>query len=263
LSGNNAVQYEDIPVKDPAKVHAGKVSVTAGRAAYDCICRAVEMVEGGAADAIVTAPLCKASLNLAGINYAGHTELLAALTGTKDYAMLMAAGDLRAVMVTRHLPLMETAQHLSAAEIVRVTALSQRFLQERAAIPSPRIAVCALNPHAGEGGLLGKEEGKIILPAVRLLKGKGFNVDGPLPGDSAWVKLQKRDFDLMVAMYHDQVMIGLKCIAPEKIVNITIGLPFVRTSPGHGTGFDIAGKNVADPRSTIEAVRLAVELSKG
>jgi 4-hydroxythreonine-4-phosphate dehydrogenase len=262
LAGNTAVRYEDIPVRDPDKIRPGRVSITAGRAAYDCICRAVEMVKAGGADAIVTAPLSKAALNLAGINYAGHTELLAALTGTRDYAMLMAADGLRAVMVTRHLPLMETAAHLSVEEIVRVTALSRRFLEEKNVAANPRIVICSLNPHAGEGGLLGREEGKIIIPAVQALRDKGYAVTGPLPADSAWVKMKKGEFDLMVTLYHDQAMIGLKCLAPEKIVNITIGLPVVRTSPGHGTGFDIAGKNCADPRSTIEAIRVAVKLSR-
>ncbi|MFH1368425.1 MAG: 4-hydroxythreonine-4-phosphate dehydrogenase PdxA [Elusimicrobiota bacterium] len=253
--------FIDIGV-DSSKVIAGRNSATSGRAAYEYILRAVDLVRSGYADALVTAPVSKAAFMLAGVPYPGHTELLASLTGTSKFVMMMIAGRLRAAMVTRHMPLSETGKNLSVENISETVLLSAEFVRLKYRIAEPRVAVSSLNPHAGEGGMLGKEENGVIVPAVRLLKTKGCNVEGPMPADSLWVKLIKKEFDLAVMMYHDQVMIGLKCVAPEKVVNITAGLPFVRTSPGHGTGFDIAGKNCADPGQMVEAIKTAVQLVK-
>lgn len=255
-------EFVDIPVSDIGQIKPGQISIASGKASYDYICKAVNLVENNKADAIVTSPISKAALNLAGFPFQGHTELLASLTNTKNYAMLMVAGKLRSVMVTRHIPVCETGKKLSIDKIVKTVILSNNFLQNKINKLKPRIGICALNPHAGEGGLLGKEEDKIILPAIDYLHKKDVNVVGPLPVDSAWLKAKKGEFDLLVTMYHDQTMIALKCIAPEKIVNVTIGLPFVRTSPGHGTGFDIAGKNIANPLPTIEAIKIAASFCK-
>jgi 4-hydroxythreonine-4-phosphate dehydrogenase len=254
---NSSPTFIDVPVTGFNRIQAGKQSKITGRAAYTWICHAVDMIQTGQADAMVTAPVSKAAINSAGIPFSGHTELLASLTQSRHYAMLMVAGHLRSVMVTRHLPLCCVGKKLSVAEIVTAAEQAYRFLIDYARIKKPKIVLCSLNPHAGEGGLLGKEEGSIIFPAVELLRSKGIEATGPLPADCVWQKAIRKEFDLVVTMYHDQTMIPLKCIAPEKIVNVTAGLPFIRTSPGHGTAFDIAGKNIADPRSMIEAICLA------
>jgi len=241
------------------KLRPGKVTAASGEASYRYILKAVELVKNGAADAIATAPISKEALNAAGHDYSGHTELLAELTKTKDFAMLMAAGKFRAVMVTRHLPVSLISENLTAGEIFKTALLTSEFLKEKAGIKNPRVGVLALNPHAGEAGLLGKEEQLVIGPAVRKLFRKGINASGPLPADSAWQKNKNGAFDLLVAMYHDQAMIGLKILSPENIVNVTLGLPFLRTSPGHGTAFDIAGRNKADPAPMIESIKFAAK----
>ncbi len=252
---------EHIPVDDIDAIETGRDSAVCGRAAYAWIRRASDMLGKGEADALVTAPLSKAALHLAGVHFAGHTEMLASLSGTKDFGMLMAAGRLRAVMVTRHMPLADTGKKIRVKDIVDTTRLSVHFLRGRCGIKAPRIAICAMNPHAGEGGLLGREEGKVISPAIAKLAALGVSADGPLPGDSAWMKMIAGRYDLLVTMYHDQAMIGLKCCDPEKIVNITMGLPFIRTSPGHGTGFDIAGRDRARPGAMIESILVAAKLT--
>jgi 4-hydroxythreonine-4-phosphate dehydrogenase len=255
----SGVNLIDIPF-DIDKAVTGRNSATSGRASFEFINHAVELIKDSRAAALVTAPISKAALMLAGVPYPGHTELLAALTGAKKCAMLMTAGKVRTVMVTRHLPVSDVSKNLSIENISDTILLAAGLLEKGCKLKTPRIVVFALNPHGGESGMLGREEGAVITPAVRALKEKGLDITGPLPADSAWVKLLRGDFDLGVAMYHDQAMIGLKCFAPGKVVNITAGLPFVRTSPGHGTGFDIAGKNTADPEPMIEAIKTAVEL---
>lgn len=252
--------FINVPTPGLARFVPGSISVATGRASYAYIDRAVRLIGAGRADALVTAPISKAAINCAGIHYAGHTELLAALTGTKNCAMLMAAGKLRVVMATRHIPLSSVGKSLTKKTIVDTTVLLHEFLEKSARIAKPRIAVCALNPHAGEGGLLGREEGNVILPAAEELRRRGYDVAGPVPGDSAWQKMKRGAYDLLVAMYHDQAMVGLKCLAPEKIVNITVGLPFPRTSPGHGTACEIAGRDTADHRPMLEAIRAAAAL---
>lgn len=256
------VKLIDLPF-DVEKAVPGRNSATSGRASFEFINHAVELIKNSQADALVTAPVSKAALMLAGVPYPGHTELLAALTGAKKCAMLMTAGKVRTVMVTRHLPVSEISKNINMENVMDTVELAAGLLAKGYGVKSPRIAVFALNPHGGESGMLGREEGMVIAPAVRALKEKGYDVTGPLPADSAWVKLLKGDFELGAAMYHDQAMIGLKCVAPGKVVNVTAGLPFVRTSPGHGTGFDIAGKNAADPGPMIEAILTAARLVNG
>ena len=241
------------------KIRRGEVTAASGEASYRYILKAVELARTGKVLAIATAPISKEALNAAGHNYPGHTELLAKLTRTKDFAMLMAAGSFRVVMVTRHLPVKEISRALSVKKITGTVKLTCTFLTEKAGIRRPRVCVLALNPHAGESGLLGGEERKVIAPAVKKLVSTGINAKGPLPADSAWLKNKNGAFDLLVAMYHDQAMIGLKLLAPESLVNVTLGLPFIRTSPGHGTAFDIAGKNTADPLPMIESIIFAAK----
>lgn len=249
----------DIAGDAASGVRAGKESATSGEASYRYIIKAVELVKSGGADCIATAPISKAALQAAGHDFAGHTELLAALTGTGNFAMLMSSGKMNVVMATRHLPVAEVSRALTAVNIFKTAALASDFLKRAWKLRSPRIAVLALNPHAGEAGHIGTEELKIINPAVKKLVLKGYKAAGPLPADSGWQKMNDGKYDLLVAMYHDQAMIGFKIISPESLVNVTLGLPFLRTSPGHGTAFDIAGKNLADPAPMKESIIFAAK----
>jgi 4-hydroxythreonine-4-phosphate dehydrogenase len=215
----------------------------------------------GRLDALVTAPICKEGFHEAGIPFPGHTEFLAALTKTRRFAMMLFGGPLRVVLVTRHIPLSEVPQCLTRGKVleaIRLTAEALPWLGCRRA----RVAVCGLNPHAGEGGLLGREELTVIGPAVESARREGLRVFGPLPADTVFHAAAHGSFDAVVAMYHDQGLAPLKLIAFESGVNVTLGLPIVRTSPDHGTAFDIAGKNRADPSSMIEAVRNAIFLAR-
>lgn len=254
-------RFVHIP-SDLKSVKSGKISAASGHAAYSAIVRAVELAKSREVSGIVTSPISKAALSLAGCRFPGHTELLASLTNTKDYAMMMLAENYRTVMVTRHMPLSKVPSAISVQEILRAAVLSDVFLKKNMGIKKPAIGICALNPHAGEGGILGTEDQQIILPAIKKLQKKGINAAGPLPSDSAWRYTAEGRFDLLLTMYHDQAMIGLKCLLPRKVVNVTIGLPFIRTSPGHGTAMDIAGKNTADPQPMIESIKLAALLCK-
>lgn len=254
--------FIDIPCEDIKKIKVGKYSAASGLMAYKYIVQAVDLAKAGKVKAIVTAPVSKAAFAQAGIKFEGHTELLADLTKSKKIAMLMASDKYRSLMITRHLAMRNIAGELSMENIIEPVLLVNDFIKVKYKIKKPKIAVCSLNPHAGENSMLGSEEEDIILPAVRILKDRHINVDGPLPSDSAWLKMKNGLYDLLVTMYHDQTMIGLKCLNANKIVNITVGLPFIRTSPGHGTAFDIAGCGIADPSSMIEAIKTASLLSK-
>ena len=254
---------KNIIVNIPAKlssINIGKPSIASGIVSHLYICTAVELALKGEISGIVTAPISKEAFSLAGIKYSGHTELLASLAKAKNVVMLMQRGKINVLLLTRHLPICAVSKNIKKDVIVRDTILSYSYLKEKMAIKSPRVAVLSLNPHAGDGGVIGKEEQTIILPAVNELRRKKINVIGPLPSDSAWQKAVIGNFDLLIAMYHDQAMIGLKMLKNSEIVNITLGLNFVRTSPGHGTAYDIAGKNLADPNPMIEAIKTAVHL---
>ena len=254
-------RFYDIAGNIASRARAGKISAASGEASYRYILKAVELVSNGDADTIVTAPISKEALKISGHNFEGHTELLAKLTRTKDFAMLMSAGKMNVVMVTRHTAVSEISKKLSPANIFTAARLAENFLRKSCGIKKPRVAVLALNPHAGESGLMGDEERRIIRPAIKKMVSKGINAAGPFPSDSAWLKMKNGKFDLMVAMYHDQAMIGFKIISPESLVNVTVGLPFLRTSPGHGTALDIAGRNAADPSSMTEAIMFAAKYS--
>ena len=231
----------------------GKPSKISGLIACDAIRQAVKMCLEGKAKSMVTAPVSKESFKYAGLKYSGHTEFLAALTKTKNYCMMMICDNINSVMVTRHLPTSKVSSVLTKKDIVLTTALSADFVKSFLK-RKPEILVCALNPHAGDNGILGNDEKEKIIPAIKELKKKGYNICGLYPVDVAWAKFLKYKYDLIVGMYHDQIMLPLKILNPKKIVNVTAGLPFVRTSPGHGTAFDIAGKNIADPYSMEEAI---------
>src|SRR3954469_21714139 len=239
----------------------GTLSAAAGRAAYDVIVRAVADAQRGEVDAIATAPVNKEAFRLAGLPWAGHTDLLAHLTGAPHVAMMFDSDRLRVVLATVHIPLAEVPRALTMKSMDASIALTARELP-RFGVPKPRIAVAGLNPHAGEHGLFGQEEALAIAPAIEACRSRGIDVSGPFPADTVFVRATRGEFDVVVACYHDQGLIPVKLIAFGQAVNVTLGLPIVRTSVDHGTAFDIAGKGIADPESMIAAVLLAARLAR-
>lgn len=240
----------------------------AGRVAAHAIRQAVRMALHGEVSGLVTAPIDKAALHAAGEPFPGHTEMLAELGQVRDVAMLMTAettrlgGPLRVVLATKHVALADVPRLLSADLLVTQARLVERALREDWAIPRPRLALCAVNPHASDGGLFGDEEARILGPALETLRADDMDVTGPLPADTVFVRALRGDFDVVIAPYHDVGMAAFKTASFGRGVNVTLGLPFVRTSPDHGTALDIAGKGVADPSSMIEAIRLAARLAR-
>jgi 4-hydroxythreonine-4-phosphate dehydrogenase len=239
----------------------GALSAAAGRAAYDAIVRAVADVRHGVVDAIATAPINKEAWRLAGLPWNGHTDLLAHLTGAGPVAMMFHADALRVVLATIHIPLADVPRALTRESLESTILLSAKELP-RFGYASPRIAVAGLNPHAGEHGLFGREEADVMAPAVAACRARGVDVSGPYPADTLFVRAQRGEFDAVIACYHDQGLIPVKLLAFGHAVNVTLGLPLVRTSVDHGTAFDIAGKGVADPESMVAAVLLAAKLAK-
>ncbi len=232
-----------------------------GEAAAVWIRAAVEGCREKWFDGIVTGPICKKSLQMAGVPFPGHTEYLAHLTGTRRFAMMLIGGPLRVVLVTRHLPLSRVPAAITGEGIIEAVQLASKAV-EWLGLKNSRIGICALNPHGGENGTLGREEMETIVPAVQQLKRQGFDVEGPIPADVLFYYAGKNRYGAIAAMYHDQGLAPLKMIAFERGVNITLGLPILRTSPDHGTAFDSAGKGTANPGSMIEAIRLAALLAK-
>jgi 4-hydroxythreonine-4-phosphate dehydrogenase len=228
-------------------------------ASVNAIRRAVALAMEGRVHALVTSPISKEALKMAGFGWPGHTEMLAELTGAGEYTMMLVGGNLRVILVTIHSSLKDVPALItneSVARTLRLAALAAEML----GIGSPRIAVAGLNPHAGEAGMFGHEENDIIAPAVEAARRGGLPVEGPYPPDTVYFKAARGEFDMVVSMYHDQGLIPLKLLAFESGVNVTVGLPIIRTSPDHGTAYEIAGKGTANPSSTIEAVKLALRL---
>ena len=238
----------------------GRLSAAAGRAAYDAIVRASDAAKNGTVDAIATAPVNKEAFRLAGLPWNGHTDLLAHLTGAKDVAMMFYSDALRVVLATVHIALAEVPRTLTTASLTATIDLTARELP-RFGIATPRIGVAGLNPHAGEHGLFGREEETIMAPAIEACRARGVDVAGPFPADTIFVRARRGEFDVVIACYHDQGLIPVKLVAFGQAVNVTLGLPIIRTSVDHGTAFDIAGKGVADPQSMIAAVLLAARLA--
>ena len=239
----------------------GQVNKKTGQAALKSIDVAVAALKTKEISALVTAPVNKKAVSLVDKHFQGHTEYLGDAFGVKNVGMMFVAKGMRTIIVTRHVPMAKIPQSLTSRNIFETIKLSHEALRRFFHIRSPRIGVCGLNPHAGEGGTIGKEELTKIIPAIRQAQKKGMNVVGPLAGDTIFTPKNSRHFDVIVAMYHDQGLIPIKTLYFTQLVNLTIGLPFVRTSPAHGTAFDIAEKNKADPSSMIEAIRLAVKLA--
>ena len=245
---------ERIPVGGELKTMNGG-QLEAGRATALAVEKAVELALSRDVQAIVTAPAEKRALHLAGYEYPGHTEWLAELAGGVDVAMMLVAGELRVVLLTTHLPLRDVPDAISVERVLAVGHLTRRALDEWWGIEDPRIAVCALNPHAGESGQFGYEDGDILAPAAEEL-----HATGPVPADTVFVRAMRGEFDAVLVPAHDVGMTAVKVAGFGTGVNVTLGLPFIRTSPDHGTAFDIAGKGIADPGSMREAVTLAVRL---
>jgi 4-hydroxythreonine-4-phosphate dehydrogenase len=222
----------------------------------------VHLVQGGHADAVVTAPVSKQALHLAGIRVPGQTEMLQQLTRSKQVAMMLVSPTLRVGLVTIHVPLRAVSSTLTADLLLSRCMLVYDALRGDWRISRPRLAVLGLNPHAGEGGDIGTEEQRLILPAIAALRRKGIRAEGPFPADAFFARYAPGSYDAVIAMYHDQGLIPIKMSAGGRAVNVSVGLPIVRTSPDHGTAFDIAGRGIADPRSMVEAIRLAVLIAR-
>jgi 4-hydroxythreonine-4-phosphate dehydrogenase len=240
----------------------GELSAQAGLAAYETLCSAVNDARAGVVAAIATAPVNKLALARAGLPWKGHTDLLAHLTGSARVAMMFWSEPLKVVLATIHIPLASVTSALTRELIDEIIDLSASELP-RFGIAKPRLAVAGLNPHAGEDGLLGHEERKVLRPAIEAAQKRGVRIDGPYPGDTVFGRAVRGEFDAVIACYHDQGLIPVKLLAFGRAVNVTLGLPIIRTSVDHGTAFDIAGKNVADPSSMIEATLLAARLAMG
>ena len=237
----------------------GVVSADAARAAYNAICAAVQDAQAGNVDAVATAPINKLAFARAGLPWKGHTDLLAHLTGRGRVAMMFWSEPLKVILATVHVPLADVPRILTREAVDGVIDLASGGLP-MFGISRPRLAVCGLNPHAGEGGVLGDEEERILRPAVEAARIRGVTIDGPFPGDTIFVRASRGEFDAVIACYHDQGLIPVKLLAFGRAVNVTLGLPFIRTSVDHGTAFDIAGQDRADPSSMIEALLLAARL---
>ena len=244
-----------------ARFDVGALSAAAGQAAYDAIVAATADAQEGKVDGLATAPINKEALRLAGYPWNGHTDLLAHLTGSKHVAMMFYSDELRVVLATVHVPLAEVPTLLTQAVMEQTIALAWRELPLFDKV-QPRLGVAGLNPHAGEHGLFGREEQIAIEPAVACCRARGIDVSGPFPADTLFVRARNGEFDAVIACYHDQGLIPVKLLAFGRAVNVTLGLPIIRTSVDHGTAFDIAGKGIADAESMVSAVLLAARLAR-
>ena len=248
------------PPADPS-IRPGEVSAAAGRAAYDTIVRAVEAAKRGDVDAVATAPVNKLAFSRAGLEWKGHTDLLAHLCGDAKVAMMFHSPQLKVVLITVHVPLVEVSAKITPELVDETVALTVDAMALFGQ-PRPRLVLAGLNPHAGEGGVIGTEDDRVLAPAVERARARGVNISGPIPGDTVFVRASRGEFDCVIACYHDQGLIPVKLLAFGTAVNVTIGLPIIRTSVDHGTAFDIAGKGIADPGSMIAAVTLAAEMAQ-
>lgn len=246
-------------IKNPEHLLIGKPSEESGRASFSYIRKAVELYRLGIIEAIVTAPITKLSLRMAGLPWLGHTDMLAALTDTEDYAMAFYSDSLKIILATIHVTLREVPYLIKKEKIIKTVFFAKKAC-DMLQIENPKIAVCGLNPHAGEEGIIGREEIDEIIPAIKEARAFGIDVSGPYSADSLFFRASKGEFDMVVAMYHDQALAPFKLLAFDRGVNFTVGLPFIRTSPDHGTGYDIAWQGKAEPTSLLEAIKLAVRM---
>jgi 4-hydroxythreonine-4-phosphate dehydrogenase len=258
---NKSINVVDLESIDADKLIVGAASAESGRASIQYIRRAVEYALKGEIGAVATAPINKKAISMAGSKHIGHTEILAALCSVEDPLTMFWVKGMKIFFLTRHVPLIEAIKAIKKDKIIRMTIKVERALRWLG-IEKPRIAIAALNPHAGDDGLIGSEEIEEIIPAVRELQSMGLNVVGPVPADSVFHKALEREYDAVLSLYHDQGHIAAKTLDFYGAVAVTLGLPFIRTSVDHGTAYDIAWKGIANPRSLIEAIKLAAKLSK-
>lgn len=253
-----------LDMKNILSSHApiGKIDRACGKAAIEYLDVAIGLLKARKLSAIVTAPLCKEAVQLSDPSFKGHTEYLAQAFKVKDFDMMFVLDDLKVVIATRHIPLKDVASAISRKLLRKTITLTARSLQNYFRIAHPKIAICGLNPHAGEGGHIGKEEVSVISPVIREMKTRLSRIQGPFAADTLFYKDNADRYDAIIAMYHDQGLAPIKTSNFYKLVNFTIGLPIIRTSPAHGTAFDIAGKNTADPSSMCASIDLAIRLSR-
>jgi 4-hydroxythreonine-4-phosphate dehydrogenase len=260
-AGDDAViDVIDLANVDPVRLERGKVSAGAGRAAYESIKRAVELTLGGDAEGIVTSAINKAALHAAGYRYDGHTELLAELCGSPKVTMMLVAGKLRICHVSTHVSLATAIERVRPERILQVIELAHHGVRQLG-VEKPHLAIAGLNPHAGEGGIFGTEEIEFIAPAIEEANRRGFRVSGPYAGDTVFFRTLQGEFDGAIAMYHDQGHVAAKMLGIWQGVNVTLGLPIIRTSVEHGTDFANAGKGTGDPRSLVQALKLAATMA--
>lgn len=260
--------YKNVDFLDPDKhlkieVKIGQPNSSTAMASLSYIKKAIILIKQKEIHAIVTAPVCKEAISALGKNFCGHTEFLAQAFGIKNFDMMFVGGPFKTIVVTRHIPLKKVSKTLTKEKIYKTICLTHTYLIKFFKIKHPKIAVCGLNPHAGEGGAIGDEELTQIIPAIQKAKKAKIDVRGPFPADTIFFPGINQSYDVILAMYHDQGLIPVKTVAFNKLVNVTIGLPFIRTSPAHGTAFNIAGRNIANPDSMIESIKLAAQLSEG
>ena len=255
------VLYGPATEEQVGRYERGRVSAEAGRAAYDAVVAATRDAQAGIINAIATAPINKEAFAAAGLPWRGHTDLLAHLTGAGHVAMMFYAQSLRVILATVHIALADVPAALTREVLEGTIALASSELP-RFGFPHPRLALAGLNPHAGEHGVIGREDDDVLAPAVSSCRGRGIDIAGPFPADTVFVRAMRGEFDAVIACYHDQGLIPVKLVAFGQAVNVTLGLPIVRTSVDHGTAFDIAGRGIADPSSLIEAIRLAARLAR-
>lgn len=254
----NVLDMENIK---PDSIQYGQISAESGKASIEYIFEAINLAMVGHIDAMVTAPISKTAIQKAGFKYEGHTEILAEKTGCQKYAMAFFSPRINMTLITTHIPLNQVPKHLTKTLVFDKIYLAYNTLQSLG-IAKPKIAVAGLNPHAGEGGIFGHEEEEFILPAIQQAHHIGMDIHGPFPPDTLYSESNLLRYDMFIAMYHDQGLIPVKMLAFDQAVNVTLGLPIVRTSVDHGTAFDIAGKGIATPTSMIEAIKLAVKFDK-
>ena len=266
-SGRSLFPGDYLPVIDAGAIKAadlnfGEATKLTGKSALEAIIAGAQLAQAGVVRGLVTAPVSKKAINESGRPFRGHTEFLAALTGSGRFAMMFVSPRLKITLVTTHLPLKEVAGNITSKMISEKLRLTIKALKLYFGIKRPRIGVCALNPHAGEQGLLGEEEKKIIIPVITRLRREGHSVEGPFPADTIFSETNLKRFDAFLAMYHDQGLIPLKMRGVGRSVNVTLGLPFVRTSPDFGCAFEIAGKGMADATGMTEAINLAIDMCR-
>jgi 4-hydroxythreonine-4-phosphate dehydrogenase len=260
FSKSKNIEHYAVDLSDPIDWTPGRPTDKSGKAALHFLNTAVYLLKSKTIGALVTAPLAKESVCRFEPGFVGHTEYLAQAFGITRYDMMFVTDEIKSVIVTRHIPIAEVSSAITKEKVLSTIELTCASLKNYFGIRQPRIAVCGLNPHAGEAGLIGQEEIKTIVPAIQQAQRRGMTVSGPFSGDTMFVPSRRKDFHAIISMYHDQGLIAMKTMYFSKVVNLTVGLPFVRTSPAHGTAFDIAGKNKADASSMAEAMKLAVKL---